>query len=176
MLFLYLESYECKLPFIYNQIFKRLRDIFYQRSFAAIKEQKNKLRTYGLFKTDLGIENYLIVIKNLNLRTQMSRFRLSNHTLAIETGRHKRIPVELRFCPFCPTMAETEAHFLILCPTYDTIRNNLFSLIKKMLPNFNALTNEEKMVFLLGRLEARYATDYVHTLFEVRTQTLAQKN
>ena len=50
---------------------------------------KGKLNTYFKYKTSFSLENYLIV-KNLKNRHILTKFRLSNHTLRIETGRHER--------------------------------------------------------------------------------------
>ena len=49
---------------------------------------KGKLNTYFKYKTSFNLENYLIV-KNLKNRHILTKFRLSNHTLRIETGRHE---------------------------------------------------------------------------------------
>ena len=57
----------------------------------TLKEQ-SKLRTYAFLKTEIGFEKYLIEIKNPALRTEITKFRLSNHSLMIETGRYKNIP------------------------------------------------------------------------------------
>ena len=70
---------------------------------------------YGIFKTEIGYENYLSIIKDPKKRTVITKFRLSNHRLMIEVGRHQNIPKEFRFCPFCPNKVETEAHFLLEC-------------------------------------------------------------
>ena len=56
----------------------------------------------------------------------MTKFRISNHTLAIETGRHKNVPAENRFCPTCVTKIETEEHFLRWCPKYKYLRQRYF--------------------------------------------------
>ena len=141
----------------------------------TIKQQKSKLRTYGLFKTDPGMENYLTDIRNMNVRTQMTKLRLSNHILMIESGRHNKIPQDLRFCPFCPNMVETELHFLIVCPTYKTTRDKLFSFIVTKCPSFSYFTKEAKMIYLLGRSSVNYSADFFNKLFELRSQTLAQK-
>ena len=50
---------------------------------------KGKLNTYFKYKTSFNLENYLFV-KNLKNRHILTKFRLSNHTLRIETGRHER--------------------------------------------------------------------------------------
>ena len=55
----------------------------------------------------------------------IAKFRLSSHSLNIETGRwHKPKPIEreLRFCPWCPTKIEDEFHFILECPKYEQLR------------------------------------------------------
>ena len=70
-------------------------------------------RTYGLLKTDIGIEKYIKETSNPIRRKILTKFRLSNHCLNIEKGRHNKTPKEFRYCPFCPTHVETEIHFLV---------------------------------------------------------------
>ena len=53
-----------------------------------MREKSSKLRTYALFKTEPGIEKYLIEINNVSVRQKLTKFRLSNHKLAMETGKH----------------------------------------------------------------------------------------
>ena len=85
----------------------------------------NKLRTYRTFKMVYELEPYLRTVNNLDERKCLSRFRLSNHKLEIEVGRHKRKPVDERLCTVCHVV-EDEIHFLIDCKKYDDARNSLF--------------------------------------------------
>ena len=58
----------------------------------------------------------------------MTKLRLSNHRLAIETGRYLRPykkPNE-RICPLCKKEAEDEKYFLVSCPGYQEKRKLLF--------------------------------------------------
>ena len=71
--------YSVKHPFIYKKIFQKLSDIFHQNSFETIQNERSKLRTYGTFKTDIGFEKYLTEVKNVSVRIQVTKFRLSNH-------------------------------------------------------------------------------------------------
>ena len=119
MLNFFINSYENKPAFIHKKLFQTLSDEFHQHAFENLRREQSKLRTYALFKTEIGFEKYLSEIKNPSLRIEMTKFRLSNHKLMIEIGRHKNIPKELRFCPFCPNVVETEMHFILHCPVYD---------------------------------------------------------
>ena len=55
----------------------------------------------------------------------ITRWRLSNFNLAIETGRHQRNKVDraLRICKTCLVL-EDESHVFFVCPLYSTIRKN----------------------------------------------------
>ena len=54
----------------------------------------NKLRYYRLLKQPLhNMEKYPTVIKNPMLRQAMTRLRISNHTLFIESSRHTNPPI-----------------------------------------------------------------------------------
>ena len=48
----------------------------------------SKLSTYKEFKTLLNPENYLQVVNNYIIRRQLTHFRIHNHQLLIEEGRH----------------------------------------------------------------------------------------
>ena len=95
LLSLFLSEYPDKPPFIAKKLHKNLVDQFHQNALENIRQEGSKLRTYALYKKNIGLEDYLIKIKNVATRTQVTKFRLSNHRLAIEKRRH-----ELRFYPF----------------------------------------------------------------------------
>jgi len=63
----------------------RIKDQFIQQWNSEI-ENSNKLKYYNKYKTEFGIEQYLLHIKNDKLRKQLTQFWLSAHTLAIEAG------------------------------------------------------------------------------------------
>ena len=98
--------------------------MFYQNAFETINRPERKLRTYALFKTKVRCEQYLSKIKNTAIRIPLTKFRLSNHVLNIEKGRHT-IPItpkESRFCPFCPDAIEDEINILLNCLSYEHTR------------------------------------------------------
>ena len=56
-------------------------------------EKFPKMRTYVKFKTVNKLEDYLIHTNDLNNRFSISKLRLSDHRLKIETGRYENLPV-----------------------------------------------------------------------------------
>ena len=66
----------------------------------------------------------------------LSRFRLSNHSLLIETGRYSRPKIERddRKCFICKDEIEDELHFVTKCPLYSEERKHLKIEGYKVLP------------------------------------------
>ena len=95
------------------------------------------------------MENYLCTMENIWDRTALSKFRLSNHDLMIEKGRHQGLEEQQRHCPFCEGTVETEKHFLMECSTFNTHRTRLFTNIRPINPEFNRLDIEQKFSYLL---------------------------
>ena len=120
----------------HTKLYKRLAGVFYQ-SAESINKQDSKLRTYSLIKESVEIENYHITTRNINARVCLTKFRLSNHKLMIETGRHQKVPKTERFCPFCYGMIEDEIHFLINCKQYDALRGPLFKECREARKKFS---------------------------------------
>ena len=169
MLNFFINSYETKPSFINKKLLQILSDEFHQNAFESIRSEHSKLRTYACFKTKIGFETYLAKIKNPTIRIEMSKFRLSNHNLMIEIGRHKHTPRELRFCPFCCNLVETELHFLLVCPTYTALRIKMLEPIILLRPSFVFYTNEEKFQFLLSNVADFGICKHISKFFELRT-------
>ena len=110
----------------HNRFYQRLIDIYYQNAFETIQCETSKLRTYRLVKGTQGMSSYITNISNIKDRVALSKLRLSNHKLHIETGRYQHLDKTLRFCPFCKDQVEDEIHFVISCPTFTTLREQLF--------------------------------------------------
>ena len=150
-------------------IFQRLIDIFHQNAFAEMDKASSKLRTYKQLKTTIGFEPYIDRIPCPKERSTLSKFRLSNHTLMIEKGRHNRIEKDLRFCPFCPNKIEDEAHFLLSCKKFSNQREIYFNKINNASGHFKFLDNTEKFIFLLTNDKIiRYTAQYLLENLELR--------
>ena len=78
-------------------------------------------------------EDYLRQFTNILHRITLTKLRLSNYKLAIETGRYVRPynkPKE-RICSICKNDVEDEIHFSTLCPAYQEKRSTLFEYLNK---------------------------------------------
>jgi len=115
-----------------NWIRKKILAFEEKKWLAEINDIKMypKLRTYCLFKSRLRLEDYLLVASNAVGRRIHTSLRSGTNKLAIELDRWKKIPKEERFCQQCDTKeVETELHFLVECPRFETLRLELFKNI-----------------------------------------------
>jgi hypothetical protein len=79
------------------------------------------------------------------LRIVITRWRLSNHELKIETGRRETpfVPRALRLCTTCGAV-EDEEHVVYNCPLYDTIRVTFREFLTKY-PEVTRVFNPENV-------------------------------
>ena len=157
----------------YIHAFQRISDIFHQDSLSEIKKETSKLRTYSIIKTQIGYENYLNQIQNIQERVAFTKFRLSNHRLMIEIGRHQHIERSFRFCPFCPKEVEDEFHFMLECQTFRTLRDELSNHVMKEIGNFAQLEKLDRFITLLSdSVVLRHTANYISRAFHVREYLL----
>ena len=72
-------------------------------------------------------------VTNTRHRIALTKLRLSNHKLVIETGRYSKPfkkPAE-RTCPVCKIEIEDEYHFLNICPAYQEKQCSLLDYLVK---------------------------------------------
>ena len=67
------------------------------------------------------MEPYLLCVTKREKRQCMSKLRCSNHSLAIEVGRHIKLQINERLCPKCNEI-EDEIHFISRSALFDTVR------------------------------------------------------
>ena len=117
------------------------------------ESQKNKLRSYRTYKDSFGLEDYLDICNNANIRQEMSKFRLSSHKLKIETDRYclPRIPPQDRICINCSqNVCEDEFHFVTECEKYTSLRKCFFQEVILSYPSFKDLDNNTKFIWLMS--------------------------
>ena len=151
-------------------VHKRIVDIFHQKSFSEISQESSKLRTYSLIKKEAGREPYLLSVKNVEDRISMTKFRLSNHKLMIEKGRHLNMALNERKCPFCPAV-EDETHFLLTCNTFSILRNDLLDNVEEKLRDEPLVRTDAQVMirYLLGNTEiAPMIAKYLTKTFKLR--------
>ena len=161
---------------VHNEFYKRNKDIFNQDAFSAIQNDTSKLRTYALFKEENEMEKYLS-IKNIKHRTSLTRFRLSNHKLMIEKGRHGNLKPHERLCQVCKDCIEDETHFLITCPLYETLRKPVLDYCNSVKSNFQFYTDKEKLYFIMtSETLLGDVAKFVHDGFQKRDEYLVQQS
>ncbi len=110
--------------------------------------QVKKLTYFHSIKSDYKLAPYLSIIKGYGQRKLLTKYRLSEHSLYVETGRHKQSwrARELRLCSHCTDgLIEDELHFLTECNKYKHIRDAYFKQIALVSPEFQQTSNTEKL-------------------------------
>ena len=111
--------------------------------------------------------------KNVANRILVTKFRLSNHRLMIEVGRHNKIPRDRRFCPFCPDLIEDEKHFLFTCPTYTHLRRRFLDPASNSIRSFQYLPHDAKLQALLSIMESD-TCKFIASSMDLRTFLMSQ--
>lgn len=126
--------------------------MIYWHKIKDISINTGKLCTYFTYKDTFKFEEYLH-IKKFTYRQILCKFRISAHSLRIETGRYEKtkdssgnyskLEKENRICKFCNLrMVEDEFHFLLNCPLYSDIRHNFIDNIQRNCDNFHHLSEK----------------------------------
>ena len=153
------------------------------------KSTQNKLSFFNCIKPEFGYEEYLSTLPR-NIRSHVTRLRISAHTLKIETGRYNTKYDNARllqkvcdFCteegladtllhelPFFDPIIEDELHVLVTCPKYNIPRSLIPSDILSSLLRHDILEvfSNKAYTFHLGR--------YIKRIFKVKDTKLNMKN
>lgn len=116
----------CQFLHIYEN---RIFDIYMQESNAFMENSSKCILYRYLAKHNYSkIQSYLTKPIHNNLKTHISRIRLSSHCLNIETGRYQGKNRQARLCDVCDTQQiEDEFHFILQCPKYYNLRKKYIS-------------------------------------------------
>ena len=120
--------------------------------------QKNKLRTYRLFKNCYITENYVDEVLNRQHRSALAKFGCGVAVLRKETGRYERLTLVQRVCFNCSCKVEDEFHVLTECPLYDDLRQILYQKAAVCLHVFYNPSECDKMCFILSNIAIAKAT------------------
>ena len=133
----------------------------------------NKLRLYKSFKGFFGIEPYISCVNNRNQRSNITRLRISAHSLQIEQGRWSGKPLSERTCNYCDTASvDDEGHFLLSCPTFSQKRNCFFGKLGSLgIVLDEGMSLQEKLVKILCPFNTKMSklvNKYISILFNSR--------
>ena len=131
---------------------KNFNDYWKKEQMQYRNSEDGKLDTYFKLKDCFKREEYL-VLKEFKLRQNISKIRISSHSLKIETGRYgiNRLDRSKRTCDLCNCqVVENEVHFILQCPVYSEIRKLYFQQVSKTCQNFSNLSAWEKFLWLFN--------------------------
>ena len=156
-----------------SQIRSSLNKRIIQHQLNLIKCNK-KLKFYSQFRTDCHKADCLNPINNPLHEKTLNKFRLGNHQLLIETGRHTipKTPENLRICPFCHlNEVENETHLYFLVNFTIVYAPSFFADVNERYPIFNDLDNNLKIIFLVNNIDpfiCRRTAAYAHLCMDLR--------
>ena len=95
----------------------------------------------------IKLEKYLHCNAHTVGRWYHTALRSGSNRLEIEKGRWKKLQRKQRICQYCNLLEiEDEKHFILTCPKYNVLRNELFNSIQNISNrkwNFNQLSSED---------------------------------
>ena len=151
-----------------NMVKQKLVTLFKTNWCSKTEVTTGKLRTYALFKSRFCREPYIKIIKDRNVRSFFTKFRISAHKLNIEIGRYRSIPADQRICTLCQTNSvEDEIHFSMYCCAFIRHRNVFFDLINKINSNFLLLSEEQRFIWLMTSEDPYIVTCFAKFVFEI---------
>ena len=132
-----------------------------------------KAISYITFKSRVKFESYFHQVDKLNHRKSLTRFRMSNHSLMIEKGRHLRPKLERgeRKCFICKTDVEDEFHFVTKCSLYTGERKCLFNTFSNKCNNFESMTEKQRFIYIFSNEDidlARALSKFLFRSFKLR--------
>ena len=111
--------------------------------------ESNKIFLYKNIKLTQNQMEYYLTYPNKKVRQNITKFRISDHSLLIETGRYFRIPRDQRLCETCKII-DDEPHFFFNCKINVKPRETLLQNFIEIYPNFQSLNSTEKLSKILN--------------------------
>ena len=96
-------------------------------------------------------------------RQCMSKLKCTNHSLAIEVGRHKKLQINERLCLKCNEIED--------CQIFDTVREKFIQEIIEIDQTFSQLDDEEFFIKLMANnncLILGKLLPFIRACFEIR--------
>ena len=102
---------------------------------------QGKLSFYCKIEKEFKMERYLSVIQNLEMRSYITKFRISAHKFPIRTRRYINAERQNRLCTLCERGIGDELHYFSMCNNalLKVCRENYISHIKRRVKDFLCL-------------------------------------
>ena len=107
----------------------------------------------------------------INYRKDIAKLKLSSHNFLIETGRHKKIPRDLRICELYKDDLEDEFHFVLKCKCFADLRR------KYIKPYYVRNPSVFKLIQLLSTVNVKDICNlgkFITRADKLRSQMLSQ--
>ena len=91
--------------------------------------------------------NYITYVKDPAAREIFTRLRIDMNLLTTSKAHGHQNDT---LCFLCRNECETVSHFVCRCSKFSEIRDEIFNLIAQRDTNFCSLTDNEKVVYILG--------------------------
>ena len=122
-------------------------------------------------------EDYLVEVSNIKHRISLTKLRISDHSLHIETGRYTKPYTESheRICNLCKKEVEDEKHFLLRCEVFNDERAKLISNIEEKIGLKLRFLDENRQFHILinpGKNIQKAVAKFVLNCFQKRMSTL----
>ena len=85
----------------------------WKKQINQFSDSKYKLKIYNI-QNNFGLEKYLTIVNNFELRRSFTKLHTSSHRLQIELGRYQGVPRHNRICTKCSSnVIEDELNFYL---------------------------------------------------------------
>ena len=133
-------------------------------------QQFNKLQVFKLMKPDIEFESYLTQVKNVKHRQAATRFRISAHKLAVETGRYTNIERNLRLCSICNLQEiGDEYHYFSNCEN-EKLKKLRKQFLKELIDincNFSSLGSNELFLYCVSMNDENIINPTAKYIYEI---------
>ena len=143
---------------------KKLSEAFFEtweNQMSTSNNMNSKLDFYKKIKTKFTLEQYLLRIKNGDVRRSVTRFRITAHKFPIEIERYLKFARELRTCTICYEGIENDfsecSHVLIklsrmkFLDKIKSTKENILKLNPQSLTIYAALMNDQNILDITAR-------------------------
>ena len=164
------ETFDTQSPANLETVKERLSlSLFYEWQHEVL--MKPKLELYAQHKENIDVEYYVKCHMKKAERSLLAQLRSGTLGLKMETGRFVGISINERICDMCSLEIENEIHFVCKCPLYLVDRDTLFNSAKNVMPSFQNLSDQDKLIFLMKNCQKELA-QYTVKAWNTRKQQL----